>query len=102
MLAKLERLAEMRDYLADGTRFSDERDQPDVAAAPRALQRKPLPHPCHQFRPRNRRRVVRAGLLIRVTAASRGVVVARMNFLYRSLFTFDVKMPGLIANDPLA
>jgi hypothetical protein len=52
--------------------------EPDVAAAPRALQWKLLAHPRHQFRPRNPRRVVRAGLLIRVTAASRGVVVARM------------------------
>ena len=37
---------------------------------PRALQWKLLFHPRHQFRPRNPRRVVRAGLLIRVTTAS--------------------------------
>ena len=28
-------------------------DEPDVATTPRALQRKLLPHPCHEFRPRN-------------------------------------------------
>jgi hypothetical protein len=39
-----------------------ERDQPDVAATPRALQRKLLTHARHQFRPRNPRRGVRAGL----------------------------------------
>jgi hypothetical protein len=28
-------------------------DEPDVATTPRALQRKLLPHPRHEFRPRN-------------------------------------------------
>ena len=37
---------------------------------PRALQRKLLAHPGHELGPRNPRRVVRAGRLIRVTAAS--------------------------------
>ena len=55
--------------------------EPDVAATPRALQWTLLAHPGHEPGPRNPRRVVRAVLLIRVirvTAASRGMVVARM------------------------
>jgi hypothetical protein len=39
-----------------------ERDQPDVAATVRARKRKLLTHPCHQFRPRDPRVVMRAGL----------------------------------------
>jgi hypothetical protein len=42
----------------------DEGDQPDVAAARRALERKLLPHPGQQFRPGNPRGVVRAGLCL--------------------------------------
>ena len=52
--------------------------QPDVAAATGALERKLLPHPRDQFRPRNPRGVVRAGLLIRVTAACGAMTVAPM------------------------
>ena len=33
--------------------LGDEGDEPDVAAARRALERKLLPHPRHQFRPGN-------------------------------------------------
>jgi hypothetical protein len=64
--------------LPDRSRLRDERDEPDVTAAARALERKLLPHPRHEFHPRNPRGVVRTGLLIRVTAASRGVTVAPM------------------------
>jgi hypothetical protein len=42
-----------------------------------ALERKSLPNPGHQFRPRNSGCVVRTGFLIRVAAASRAVTVAR-------------------------
>ena len=54
--------------------------EPDVTTAVRALERKLLPHPGHEFRPRNPRRVVRAGLLIRlrVTAACGAMTVAPM------------------------
>ncbi len=55
-----------------------ERNQPDVAAARRALERKLLPHPRHELGPGNPRRVVRAGLLMRGTAASGAVTVAPM------------------------
>lgn len=52
--------------------------QSDVATTPRARQWELFAHPGHQFRPGNRRGVVRAGLLIqiRITAASSGVMVA--------------------------
>ena len=57
-----------------------ERDQPDIAAAVRALDRKLLPHPGDQFRPRDSRRVVRPGLVIRidVAAACRGATAGRL------------------------
>ena len=42
---RLERFAKMRKDFPDRPRLRDERDQPDVAAAVRALERKPLPHP---------------------------------------------------------
>ena len=74
----LQRLAEVCENLPDGPRLRDERDQPDVAAAGWALERKLLPHPRDQFRPRNPRGVVRAGLLIRVTAACGAMTVAPM------------------------
>jgi len=67
--------------LPDRPWLGDERDRPDVAATPRALQWKLLAHPGHELGPRNPRRVVRSQLLgrvIRVTAASHGMVVARM------------------------
>jgi len=50
-----------------------ERNQPDVAATRRALERKLLPHPGQEFRPRNPGGVMRTGLLIRVAAASGAV-----------------------------
>ncbi|MFM8706107.1 MAG: hypothetical protein ACKOHG_20070, partial [Planctomycetia bacterium] len=40
----LERFAEVCQDLSDRARLGDERNQPDVAAAPRALERKLLPH----------------------------------------------------------
>jgi hypothetical protein len=55
--------------------------EPDVAATPRALQRKLLPHPSHQLCPCNPRRIVGAGLLgrvSRVAAASCNAPVVRM------------------------
>jgi hypothetical protein len=57
---RLERSAKMREDLPDRPRLRDERDQPDVTAAVWALERKLLPNPGHQFRPRNPRGVVRA------------------------------------------
>ena len=74
----LERFAEVCQDLPDRARLRNERDQPNVAAAVRALERKLLPHPGQEFRPGNPGGVVRAGLLRRVTAASRGVTVAPM------------------------
>jgi len=64
--------------LADRPWFRDERDQPDVAAAGWALERKLLPQPRHQLGPRNPGGVMRTGLLIRVAAASGAVTVAPM------------------------
>ena len=57
---------------------------------PRALERKLLPHPGHEFRPRNPRGVVRAELLMRVAAAFRGVTVAAMPAGHRLLALSDV------------
>ena len=74
----LERFAEVCQNLPDRPWLCDERNQPDVAAAVRALERKLLPHPGHEFRPSNPGGVVRAGCLMRVRAASRGVTVAPM------------------------
>jgi hypothetical protein len=51
--------AKARDGFALGKQ--SERNQPDVAAAPRALERKLLPRPGHEFRPGNSGGVVRAG-----------------------------------------
>ena len=48
---RLEWFAEVCENLLDRPRFRDERDQPDVTAAVRALKRKLLPHPGHEFRP---------------------------------------------------
>jgi hypothetical protein len=64
--------------LADRPRLGDEGDQPDVAAAVWALEWELLAYPGQEFRPGNPRRVVRAGLLIRVAAAFRGVTAAPM------------------------
>jgi len=75
---RLQRFAEMCQDLPDRPRLRDEGNEPDVAAAPRALERKLLSHPGHEFRPGNPRGVVRAGLVMRVAAASRGVTVTRM------------------------
>jgi len=75
---RLEGFAEMREDFPDRPRLRNERDQPDVAAARRTLKRKLLPHPGHEFRPGNPGGVVRAGVLMRVRAASRGVTVAPM------------------------
>ena len=74
----LEWFAEMCEDLPDRARLGDERDQPDVAAAVRALEWKLIAHPRHEFRPGNPRGVVRAGLLMRVRAASGGVTAVSM------------------------
>ena len=78
---RFERFAKMGQDLPNRPWLRDERDEPNVTAAVRALKRKLLPHPRHEFRPRNPRRVVPAWLLrrvIRVAAAFRGVTVAPM------------------------
>jgi hypothetical protein len=46
---RLEWSAEVCENLLDGPRFGDERDQPDVAAAVRALERKLLPNRAISF-----------------------------------------------------
>ena len=48
-----ERFAKMCEDFPDRPRLRDERDQPDVAAAVRALERKLLPDPRHQLGPGN-------------------------------------------------
>ena len=47
----LERFAEMCQDLSDRARLGDERNQPDVAAAVRALEWKLLAHPGHELCP---------------------------------------------------
>ena len=69
--------AKARDGFALGKQ--SERDQPDVTAARWARKRKLLPYPRHELGPRNPRRVVRAGLSMRVTTASCGATVVRMS-----------------------
>ena len=75
---RLEWFAEVCENLPDRSRLGDERNQPDVAAAVRALERKLLPHPGQEFRPGNPGGVVRPGLLIHVAAACRGATVVPM------------------------
>ena len=48
-----ERFAKMCEDFPDRPRLRDERDQPDVAATVRALERKLLPDPRHQLGPGN-------------------------------------------------
>ena len=67
--------------------------EPDVAAARRALERKLLPHPRHQLGPGNPGGVVGARLLVRVTTASRGVLVARMPARRGIALLLDVTFP---------
>ena len=50
---RLERFAKMGQDLPDRPWFRDERDQPNVTAAVRALKRKLLPHPRHELGPGN-------------------------------------------------
>ena len=76
---RFEWFVEVCENLPDRPRLCDERDQPDVAAARWALKRKLLPYPRHELGPRNPRRVVRAGLSMRVTTASCGATVVRMS-----------------------
>ena len=59
---RFERFGEVREYLPDRPRLRDEGYQPDIAATRWALERKLLPHPGHEFGPRNPGSVVRAGL----------------------------------------
>ena len=58
----------------------NEGNQPDVATTPRALKRKLLAHPSHEFGPSDPRGVVRAGLVTRICVAAsfRGMTVAPM------------------------
>jgi hypothetical protein len=46
---RLERFAQMREDLPDRPRIGNERDESDVTTTPRALQRKLLSHPGHEF-----------------------------------------------------
>jgi hypothetical protein len=46
---RFERFAKMGQDLPNRPWLRDERDEPDVTAAVRALKRKLLPHPGHQF-----------------------------------------------------
>ena len=46
---RFERFAQVCQDLPDRPRIGDERDESDVATTPRALQRKLLPHPSHEF-----------------------------------------------------
>ena len=46
---RLQRLAELCQNLPNRPRFGDKRDRSDVATTPRALLRKLLPHPRHEF-----------------------------------------------------
>ena len=55
---RFERFAQMREDLPDRPRLRDERDQPNVTAAVRALERKLLAHPRHELGPGNPRRVM--------------------------------------------
>ena len=57
-----ERFAEMCQDLPDRPRLGNERDEPDVATTPRALERKLLAHAGHEFGPRNPGGVVGGGL----------------------------------------
>jgi hypothetical protein len=50
---RFERFAQVVEDLSDRARLRDERDQPDVATTPRALQRKLLRHRRHEVSPRN-------------------------------------------------
>jgi len=75
---RFERFAQVDQDLPDRPRFGDEGDQPGVAATVRALERKLLPHPGQEFRPRNPGGVVRAGLRRSVAATFRGVTAAPM------------------------
>ena len=63
---RFERFAKMGQDLPNRPWLRDERDEPNVTAAVRALKRKLLPHPRHELGPRNPRRVVRAWLFRRV------------------------------------
>jgi len=69
----------MCEDLPDRARLRNERDQPDVGAAVRALEWKLLPHPGQKLGPGDPGGVVRAGFLMRVRAASRGVTVVSMS-----------------------
>jgi len=75
---RFERFAEVREDLPDRPGLGDERDEPDVAAARRAQERKLLPRPRHQLGPRNPGGVVRAGLFMSVAAAFRGMSAVRV------------------------
>ena len=75
---RLRGFAKMGQDLPDRSWLRDERDEPDIAAAVRALKWKLLRHPRHEPGPRNPGGVVRTGLVMRIAAASRGVTAAPM------------------------
>jgi len=75
---RFEGFAKMGQDLPNRPWLRDERDQPNVATTTGALEWKLLPHPGHEFRPRNSRCVVRAGLCGRGTGSFRGITVAPM------------------------
>ena len=85
----LERFAQVREDPSNRPRFRNERDEPDVAAAGWALERKLLPHPGQEFRPRNPGGVMRTGLLIRFAAAS-GAVTVPLTVASRCVPTFPI------------
>ena len=74
-----ERFAEMRQDLPDRPRIGNEPDYSDVATTPRALQRKLLPHPRHEFRPRNPGGVVGRRFVAYVAAVGGGISARRMS-----------------------
>jgi len=90
---RFERFAEMCQDLPNRPRLCDERDQPDVATARWALERKLLPHPRHQLGPGNPGGVVRAGLLMRVTTASSVATFVPMPARYDLAPLADVTFP---------
>jgi hypothetical protein len=75
---RLERFAQMREDLPDRRWFGDECDQPDIAAAPRALERKLFPNPGHELGPSDPGSVVRARFVARVVAVAGGISACRM------------------------
>jgi hypothetical protein len=93
---RFERFAEVCENPADRSRLGDEGNQPDVAAAVRVPERKLLPHPGQEFGPGNPGGVVRAGLVMRVAAASRGVTAAPMPAGYGLALLADLPLASAV------